>query len=110
MYFDKTVTVFRSTEEGCIKQVVNGVFVDDIKGVSLESKGQAEANSIKVVVPFSSMPEGFEIKESDYICKGEVTAEYATVSEMRKSEPYFIVQSCDKKDYGTVPNYLIIGR
>lgn len=110
MFFDRTVTVFRSTEEGCEKQVIEGVFYDDIKGISLESKGQAEANSIKVVIPLENVPEGFEIKEGDYICKGNITTEYDSVSLMRKSEGYFIVQSCDKKDYGSVPNYLIIGR
>ena len=110
MFFDRTVTVFKSTEEGCQKQVIVGVFYDDVKGISLESKGQAEANSIKVVIPLSNVPEGFEIKEGDYLCKGEVEADYGSISSMRKNEEYFIVQSCDKKDFGSVPNYLILGR
>jgi len=110
MYFDKTITVFRNSDEGAVKTVINGVFVDDIKGISLEARGQAEANSIKVVIPFTSMPDGVEVKEGDYICKGEIITDYTTIADMRKAEPYYIVQSCDKKDYGNTPNYLIIGR
>lgn len=110
MYFDKTVTVFRNTEDGVVKTAIHGVFVDEIKGISLESKGQAEANSIKVVIPSSNMPNSFEVREGDYICKGQVAANYETIALMRQSEAYFIVQSCDKKDFGSIPNYLIIGR
>lgn len=110
MYFDKTVTVFNNTEEGVAKTVISGVFSDDIKGISLESKGQAEANSIKVVIPASNMPEGFEVSEGDYLCKGNIEKDYESISSMRKNEKYFIVQSCDKKDFGSVPNYLILGR
>lgn len=110
MFFDKTVTVFRSTEEGVVKAVISGVFLDNVKGISLENKGEAEANSIKVVIPASNMPEGFEVEEGDYICKGNIETDYESISSMRKNEECFLVKSCDKKDFGSAPNYLILGR
>lgn len=110
MYFDRAVTVFKKTAEGCSKQVLEGVFYDDVKGISLESKGQADAYSIKVVIPLTVLPAGFAIKEGDYICKGAVQAEYKTITDMRKAEEYYLIQTCDTKDYGQTPNILVIGR
>lgn len=108
--FTRTITVFKKTKPGCTKQIIDGVFYDDIKAASLESRGQGEANSIKVVIPLKSMPKGYEIREGDYIVKGAVTADYADVSMMRQSEAAHLVTSCDHKDYGDTPNLLILGK
>lgn len=108
--FNRAVTVFRQTGDGCEKTIITGVFYSDIRGISLESKGEAEACSIKVVIPLESVPKGLEIREGDFLCKGEVEADYANLTSVAQSESSFTVVSCDCKDYGSNPHLLIMGR
>ncbi len=38
--FNRVVTFFHKTKDGCEKHVINGVFYDEVKSISLESKGE----------------------------------------------------------------------
>ena len=108
--FDQSISIFQEIDEEFTKTVIKGVFCTSIKGISLESKGEVEANSVKVIVPVENMPNGFEPKEGSYFCKGSVLADYEDSTSLVQSEPTFLIVSCDKMDYGNRPVCLLIGR
>lgn len=108
--FDQSISMFQEIDEEFTKTVIKGVFCTSIKGISLESKGEVEANSIKVVIPVENMPDGFEPKEGCYFCKGKIEGDYEDSTLLTQSEPTFLLISCDKMDYGDRPVYLLVGR
>lgn len=109
--FNRTVTFFHEGADGCEKHIISGVFYDAVKGIGLESKGETEANSIKVVIPIGVMPNNYEPQEGDYICKGKVIDNYDSMTAMKRNQPSaHLLISCDKRDYGSRPHYLIVGR
>lgn len=108
--FNRIVTVFKKTKDGCEKHIIHGVFFDSTKGISLENKGEAEACSIKVVIPLKIMSNDIELAEGDYLCKGEISADYADITSLIQSEPAYLIVSCDKRDYGDNPHYFLTGR
>lgn len=108
--FNRAVTVFKKTEDGCERHIIRDVFYDDVKSLSIESKGEAEACSIKVVIPLKNVPDDIELVEGDYLCKGELSADYADFTSLNQSEATYLIVSCDKRDYGNSPHYLLVGR
>lgn len=108
--FSKSISIFQDIDDEFTKTVIKGVFCTSIKGISLESKGETEANSIKVVIPLENMPVDFEPREGSYFCKGVVESDYEDSATLIQSEPAFLLISCDKMDYGDKPAYLLTGR
>lgn len=108
--FNRVVTFFHKTKDGCEKHVINDVFYDEVKSISLESKGEKEANSIKLVIPVDAIGDEREPQEGDYVCKGYIESDYVDLTSMLQSEPAHLIVACDKRDYGSNPHYLITGR
>ena len=110
MYFNRDVTIFKKVGDGCEKQIIHGVFYDDSRAIGTETKGRAESYMIKAVIPISNLPIDYCLYEGDYLCKGAIEADYETISDMRRAEQYYMIQSVSAKDYGSVPNVLVLGR
>jgi len=105
--FSKTITIITQTKEGYEKQIIDGVFFDDVKGVSSEKWGIKEAYSIKVVIPFDSK---YKIAEGDYIFKGILAEDYPDITSIKKVEKLHLITTLDIKDYGSSPCILIMGK
>lgn len=109
--FNRTMTFFHGVDGGCEKHIIQDIFFDATRGLSLESKGETEATSIKVVIPITPALGGYEPQEGDYVCKGVIEDDYDSLTSMKQAQDSaHLIISCDKRDYGSNPHYLILGK
>lgn len=96
---------------GYTRQVIRGVFWQEVKQSTIEKTGLASADSVKVFIPAENAPEGLRFNTSkDLIIKGVVETEFdntsvqtisASLTALKASHDVYTVSVADGKLYGS---------
>jgi hypothetical protein len=112
MYTNADMTLYSCSKNGkYTRKVINKVFWEEVKQSNIEKTGLTSADSVKVFIPASSVPDGLDFTTSkDLVIKGEVLTEFdntsqstisASLTALKASHYVYTVTVADGKLYGS---------
>lgn len=112
MYTNADITLYSCAKDGKFtRSVINKVFWQEVKQSNVEKTGLTSADSVKIFIPASSVPNGLSLTTSkDLVIKGTITIEFdnttqATISvsltALKAAYSVYTVTVDDGKLYGS---------